>query len=672
MPQIQFLKGKSANLRKVPLSDGTIYFTEDTRRLYIDTATQRLPVAGDQVCGKIFWVQLLPDWDETTLEQTVSKYYENKNDSHSYQISDILSDDSIIFIGKANYGTPDEDAIYPAIISTDSTNATITFKLIYAKIEGVLQDPNYQIPEEPIWVQIYCPNPRASAFEPITAFKTVYTTRLFLDAEAWEHLDDDRYYQEIVIENLDFSKMPYLITLSDDSLENRPEYLNLEIDDSTAILKIYSPVDIDFNINVDLCLFMAEGNNPTDATANTLIYEEHFNDEESTDSFWKTFLDLSHSATNYQFSNGMVIYVNNNSQHTDFHIDFPEPYAQEVLKIRFDFSSRCDDWSYSDQPGYNELSLRDSAGNAFITFTIPLTWYAEQNLKINGIDCPEVTFPQSQADPELEQTTYTAELTIDFFNKVFNYQISENDDVLAAGQNVNFLAEVNNFQQLFIELNRGAAQSSGEEVYNNITLSNFYIYESVRPAGEWAILEVGQGPLNGENYIDVESAYLSAIPEGQERHYIVFCADSKNLGYADVENIEYLGNGSYRVYFKEGVTQIRENFDCHIIQLNNIADIHEGELRSGGAWNKVSQSSSLESPDATDPKKNIYYYQYWPQATSSMRLAGKHIPIIYPKNISDSILFDHLIETKIYNNRLQFIADEQLSATLPIVIIDFK
>lgn len=667
MPRVQFLKGKSANLRKIPLSDGTIYFTEDTRRLYIDTATQRLPVAGDQVCGKIFWVQLLPDWDETTLEQTVSKYYENKNDTESYQISDILSDDSIIFIGKANYGTPDESAIYPAIISTESTNATITFKLIYAKIDGVLQDPNYQIPEEPIWVQIYCPNPKASAFEPITAFKTVYTARLFLDAEAWEHLDDDRCYQEITIENLDFSKMPYLITLSDDSLENRSEYPNLEIDDSTAILKIYSTADIDFNINVDLCLFMAEGNNPTGTAANTLIYEEHFNDEESTDSFWKTFLDLSHSATGYQFSNGMIMYINGNSQHTNFHIDFPKLYAPEVLKIRFDFSSRCDDWAYSDQPGYNELSLRDSTGNAFITFTIPLTWYDEQNLQINGIDCPGVTFPQSHADPELEQTTYTAELTIDFFNKVFNYQISEINDVLATGQNIDFLAEVNNFQQLFIELNRGAAQSSGEEVYNNITLSSFYIYESVRPTGEWAILEIGQGPLNGENYIDVESAYLSTIPEDQERHYIVFCADPKNLGYADVENIEYLGNGAYRVYFKEGVTQIRENFDCHIIQLNNIADIYEGELRGGTAWSRQTTTSSSDNQT-----NKIYYYQYWPQATSSIRLAGKHIPIIYPKNISDSVLFDHLIETKIYNNRLQFIANERLSATLPIVIIDFK
>ena len=418
---------------------------------------------------------------------------------------------------------------------------------------------------------------------------------------------------------------------------------------------------------------MAEGNRLAISDDDTLIYKQNFFDEESTDSFWTEILEPMHVSTSYLLSGGAIAYINTRSAHTNFHIDFPEPYTQEILKIRFDFSSRSDDWSYTDQPGYNALSLKDSAGNAFITFTIPTTWHAEQNLRINGIDCPKVTFPQSHADPEIEQTTYSAELTIDFFNKVFNYQISEQDEVLAFGHDIDFLTEASNFQQLFIELSRGSMQQPpAEDIYNNITLSSFYIYESVRPAGEWAILEIGQGPLNGENYIDVESAYLSAIPEGQERHYIVFCADSKNLGYADVENIEYLGNGVYRVYFKEGVTQIRESFDCHIIQLNNIADIYEGELRGDGAWNEVSQSSSLESPDTTDPKKNIYYYQYWPQATSSMRLAGKHIPIVYPKNISDSVLFDHLIETKIYNNRLQFIADEQLSATLPIVIIDFK
>lgn len=210
------------------------------------------------------------------------------------------------------------------------------------------------------------------------------------------------------------------------------------------------------------------------------------------------------------------------------------------------------------------------------------------------------------------------------------------------------MGDSSDLHHLFLQIGRSIPNDGIVHVLN---FYDFYIYESVRPTGEWAILEIGQGPLNGENYIDVESAYLSAIPKGQERHYIVFCADSKNLGYADVENIEYLGNGAYRVYFKEGVTQIRESFDCHIIQLNNIADIYEGELRSGRAWSEISMSSSLDSPSST-VKNKIYYYQYWPQATSSIRLAGKHIPIIYPKNIADSGLFDHLIETKIYNNRL--------------------
>ena len=680
MPQIQFLKGKSANLRKVPLSDGTIYFTEDTRRLYIDTATQRLPVAGDQVCGKIFWVQLLPDWDETTLEQTVSKYYENKNDSQSYQISDILSDDSIIFIGKANYGTPDEDAIYPAIISTDSTNATITFKLIFAKIEGVLQEPNYQIPEEPIWVQIYCPNPRASAFEPITAFKTVYTARLFLDAEAWEHLEDDRYYQDIVIENLDFSKMPYLITLSDDSLENRPEYLNLEIDDSTAILKIYSPADIDFNINVDLCLFMAEGNNPTGSVADTLIYEEHFNNEESTDSFWTNMTNFTYpggsAATHAYFEDGYIYYVVDDTSGAGqgWDITFPTTYNQEILKIQFDFSTYIGNGSTASGYSGNVIGFCDSNSNKFITFTFPQSNSEDTqvSLIINQESDNPITFDNVifYRDNEAILEQYKAELTIDFFNKTFNCTISNSStgEILNSENNIPFMADSSNLQHLFLQIGRSIPNDGIVHVLN---FYNFYIYESVRPTGEWAILEVGQGPLNGENYIDVESAYLAAVPESQERHYIVFCADSKNLGYADVENIEYLGNGVYRVYFKEGVTQIRENFDCHIIQLNNIADIHEGELRSGRAWSEISTSSSLDSPSST-VKNKTYYYQYWPQATSSIRLAGKHIPIIYPKNISDSGLFDHLIETKIYNNRLQFIADERLSATLPIVIIDFK
>jgi hypothetical protein len=58
MSQIKFLKGKSTRLKDQTLDNGTIYFTPDTRRLYVDTAFARVPVAGDDMLGKIFYIYL--------------------------------------------------------------------------------------------------------------------------------------------------------------------------------------------------------------------------------------------------------------------------------------------------------------------------------------------------------------------------------------------------------------------------------------------------------------------------------------------------------------------------------------------------------------------------------------------------------------------------------------
>lgn len=59
MNQVKFLKGKRSSLYTQPLAPGSIYFTEDERRLYIDTETNRIPIAGDSVSGKVFWVRLV-------------------------------------------------------------------------------------------------------------------------------------------------------------------------------------------------------------------------------------------------------------------------------------------------------------------------------------------------------------------------------------------------------------------------------------------------------------------------------------------------------------------------------------------------------------------------------------------------------------------------------------
>lgn len=169
--------------------------------------------------------------------------------------------------------------------------------------------------------------------------------------------------------------MPYLITLSDDSLENRSEYLNLEIDDSTAILKIYSPVDIDFNINVDLCLFMAEGNHLATPDSDTLKYEEDFLDEESTDAFWKNMTNFTYpngsGSTHAYFEDGYIYYVVDDTSGAGqgWDITFPTTYNQEILKVQFDFSTYVGNGSAAYEG--NKICLCDSNSNKFITFTFP-------------------------------------------------------------------------------------------------------------------------------------------------------------------------------------------------------------------------------------------------------------------------------------------------------------
>lgn len=49
MSQVKFLRGKTDNLKNVSLENGSIYFTTDERKLYIDTAGARLPITTQTV-----------------------------------------------------------------------------------------------------------------------------------------------------------------------------------------------------------------------------------------------------------------------------------------------------------------------------------------------------------------------------------------------------------------------------------------------------------------------------------------------------------------------------------------------------------------------------------------------------------------------------------------------
>jgi len=56
MAQVQFFQGTYDKLLNTRLREGAIYFIPQQRRLYIDTATRRVPVVGS--AGLSLYIQL--------------------------------------------------------------------------------------------------------------------------------------------------------------------------------------------------------------------------------------------------------------------------------------------------------------------------------------------------------------------------------------------------------------------------------------------------------------------------------------------------------------------------------------------------------------------------------------------------------------------------------------
>lgn len=258
MSQVQFLKGKNEEtLGRVPLTPGAIFFTEETNHLYIDTDTARLPVKSDFICGRVFWVRLsVADWG-ADYKQTIYKYYNKSNSTEidSRNISNILTDDSILFIGKSTYGTADADGTMPAIVADSSTADSITFKLL--NIGG-----NITIPTQDIWIQLYCPNPNPESenYVPADVLRTAFTTRVKIIGNSWE-ARDGKFVQTISIPNIDFTTQPFFVNLSDDSLENRAEFQLMQMEVVDGNIKFSSEKQIAFNIEVDICIILALGGN---------------------------------------------------------------------------------------------------------------------------------------------------------------------------------------------------------------------------------------------------------------------------------------------------------------------------------------------------------------------------------------------------------------------------
>lgn len=265
MPNVKFLKGHSSNLSKNPLDNGTIYFTPDTRRLYIDTNSARVPITGDTMCGKIFWVCLpIGSWNAEDKKIQITEWYEQQNDTTSYDLTDVLSNDSIIFVGQT-----DKLGEYTYIICKNYSDGTMIFEYTGDNFEAITDD---------VWVQIYTPNPKIQSYIPLEDFpKSVYTAREYLIADGWSKETNDsgeetgRYYQELIVDELNLDIFPFMINLSDDSLENIYDYIDIsdmsvkyeKIDENwgRSIITFYSNESFNFNVAIDLVVVINEDNN---------------------------------------------------------------------------------------------------------------------------------------------------------------------------------------------------------------------------------------------------------------------------------------------------------------------------------------------------------------------------------------------------------------------------
>ena len=263
MSQVQFLRGKNEEtLGRVPLTPGAIFFTEETNHLYIDTDTARLPVKSDFISGRIFWVKLLATNWSPDYKQTVDIYYDKSNSegAEDKKISNILTEDSILFLGKSTYGEGNDDGTMPAIVAESSDTVSITFKLLDIGNRDENGNIKIEIPDQDIWIQLYCPNPNPQSenYVPADVFRTAFTTRVRIVGGAWESRDG-KFEQTISIPNIDFTTQPFFVSFSDDSLEHSAEFQIMQMEVVGGNIKFLSKTNIDFNISVDICIILAPG-----------------------------------------------------------------------------------------------------------------------------------------------------------------------------------------------------------------------------------------------------------------------------------------------------------------------------------------------------------------------------------------------------------------------------
>ena len=245
MPQVQLFKGTKQKLSNTPLTNGGIFFIPEERRLYIDTATERVPILGNGLECYLHFTNWQEDMNEEAYSSTTVCYLtKGGNLATSLNLSEVLGEESIIFIGKIynneNFTISTIDDIELTEIGNQFVAKPFEIeengKVYYHAEDNTLIDSNDQSIPSDIWVYLYCPNPKVSGiFEPVistvvTTTATIYGLDLDNTNDTWyRDATIGEYRYDLLIEGVDLTTHPFMIALSDDSLENYKEFFDKHI-----------------------------------------------------------------------------------------------------------------------------------------------------------------------------------------------------------------------------------------------------------------------------------------------------------------------------------------------------------------------------------------------------------------------------------------------------------
>lgn len=635
MPQVKFLKGRSDNLANIPLDNGAIYFTTDEQKLYIDTHVNRLPVIGNTF--RFFYLRAnTADWQtgDGNPTMTIRNYYDSKNDDTSYPISDILSSESVLFVGDK----------YDTNGNTLNPNNVVMCKGLNFESEYI--EKQYE-------------SSQISRGEG-SNFASGLKTFTFYD-------------------NID-EKIVSLFSDSTDNTKVNGQLTNGYINYIGNTSGAYPSINIDNLSNGDYKIYYFGGYNSNNSITKAILGNIELTsysfkqiatcpDYNSPLSYYCFNLTLSEPIENqtltFKNTSGYlpdlfsVVIVKIPDKDTPQGIDF-ELYqivdseggnvipneTQSSITSEIITDKLKDIWIQVFTPNPKALKAVPAACQRSVC-DITETIYAnaeywndnnEYQIIIDDINLTNVPFFVSLDDDSLENLSEFEKISL---TKV-DYDSSTNRSIITftASENINFNINID----IVIVIADGDSDKSN--ILDDNTDENY-----------WTTLTIPAGETRSSITLFKSGSELADIKnENELRELLVFCS-SPNDTYNSIIDVSY-DNGNYKITFNSEIKT--EKTTITIVQLNNISDIYTAEVKLDD-WIEVKNKDN----------ETEYYYYKWPDVTSGVRLREKHQPLVYAAGSEYLDEFNKITETKVFQGKLIIYTKEKPESNLVLKIVDF-